>query len=100
MTGAISLRSARTPGRRRGLPYVGGTFAYLRDPLTMMRSQYDPHGPVSEMDFVGRRWTVLLGPDACGEALRNADKAFANAPGWGALVGPFFDRGLMLLDFD
>jgi cytochrome P450 len=66
----------------------------------MMREQYDDFGPVSEMDFVGRRWTVLLGPDACGEALRNADKAFANAPGWGALVGPFFDRGLMLLDFE
>ena len=43
---------------------------------------------------------MLLGPDACGAALRNADKAFANGPGWGELVGPFFDRGLMLLDFE
>ena len=49
---------------------------------------------------MGARGTVLLGPDACGEALRNADKAFANGPGWGRLVGPFFDRGLMLLDFE
>jgi len=100
MTGTTSLSSVRTPRLRRGVPYIGGTFDYLRDPLAMMRRQYDEYGPVSDMDFVGRRWTVLLGPDACGEALRNADKAFANAPGWGALVGPFFDRGLMLLDFD
>ncbi len=100
MTGTTSPRLLRDPALRRGLPYVGGTFAYLRDPLAMMRDQYDALGPVSEMDFVGRRWTVLLGPDACAEALRNADKAFASAPGWGALVGPFFDRGLMLLDFD
>jgi cytochrome P450 len=100
MTGTTSLTEASLPPRRPGLPYIGGTFAYLRDPLRMMREQYDDYGPVSEMDFVGRRWTVLLGPDACGEALRNADKAFANAPGWGALVGPFFDRGLMLLDFE
>lgn len=100
MTGTTFLAEAPLPPRRRGLPYIGGTFAYLRDPLRMMREQYDDFGPVSEMDFVGRRWTVLLGPDACGEALRNADKAFANAPGWGALVGPFFDRGLMLLDFE
>jgi cytochrome P450 len=100
MTGTTSLAVPLMPPRRRGLPYLGGTFAYLHDPLRMMREQYDDFGPVSEMDFVGRRWTVLLGPDACGEALRNADKAFANAPGWGALVGPFFDRGLMLLDFD
>ena len=43
---------------------------------------------------------MLLGPDACGAALQNKDKAFANGPGWGELVGPFFDRGLMLLDFE
>lgn len=84
----------------RGIPFLGGTFAYLRDPLAFMTAHLAEHGPVSEMDFVGRRWTVLLGPDACGEALRNADKAFANKPGWGELVGPFFDGGLMLLDFE
>ena len=65
-----------------------------------MREQYDACGPVSEMDFVNGRCTVLLGPDACGAALQNKDKAFANGPGWGELVGPFFDRGLMLLDFE
>lgn len=92
---------ARTPvPRRRGLPLVGATFAYVRDPLGFMRDHYARYGPVSEMGFVGERWTILLGPDATGEALRNADKAFANGPGWGRLVGPFFDRGLMLLDFD
>lgn len=85
---------------RRGLPLVGSTLAYVRDPMRMMREQYDGFGPVSEVGFLGSRWTVLLGPDACGAALQNADKAFANGPGWGRLVGPFFDRGLMLLDFE
>lgn len=74
--------------------------AYIRDPLAMMQDQYDNYGPVSEIDFIGKRWTVLLGPDACEAALRNADKAFASGDGWGYLVGPFFDRGLMLLDFE
>lgn len=93
-----------TPGttalRRRGLPWIGQTLRYVRDPLRMMTEQYRTFGPVSEMDFIGDRWTVLLGPDACEAALRNADKAFASGPGWGRLVGPFFDRGLMLLDFE
>lgn len=92
-------RRKATP-RRRGLPWAGQTFSYLRNPLAMMNDQLARYGPVSEMDFVGQRWTVLLGPDACGAALRNADKAFANEPGWGRLVGPFFHRGLMLLDFE
>lgn len=92
--------TANVTPRRRGLPYVGRTFAYIRDPLAMMREQYDSYGPVSEIDFIGKRWTVLLGPDACEAALRNGDKAFASGDGWGYLVGPFFDRGLMLLDFE
>ncbi|MCW2838017.1 MAG: cytochrome [Marmoricola sp.] len=94
------VAAARPAPRRRGLPIVGATLDYVRDPLRMMRAQYDGFGPVSEIDFIGGRWTVLLGPDACGEGLQNADKAFASGPGWGSLVGPFFDRGLMLLDFD
>ena len=88
------------PPRRRGLPWIGQTLDYVRNPLTMMRTQYDGWGPVSETAFLGKRWTMLLGPDACEAAFRNADKAFASGEGWGYLVGPFFDRGLMLLDFD
>ncbi|MGA9102895.1 cytochrome P450 [Aeromicrobium sp.] len=86
--------------RRRVIPLVGQTLAYFHDPLATMRYHYDTNGPVSDYTFVGRRWTMLLGPDACEVALRNADKAFANAGGWGYLIGPFFERGLMLLDFE
>ncbi|MFL6158022.1 MAG: cytochrome P450, partial [Marmoricola sp.] len=100
----MSVRSEHpttaTAPRRRGIPLIGGTFAYIADPTAFMTDQLARFGPVSEMDFIGRHWTVLIGPDACGEALRNADKAFASKPGWGALVGPFFDGGLMLLDFE
>jgi cytochrome P450 len=92
--------TARPAPHRRGAPLVGSTLSYIRDPLGLMRRQYDACGPVSEMDFVGGRATVLLGPDACGAALQNKDKAFANGPGWGEIVGPFFHRGLMLLDFE
>src|SRR3954462_1990852 len=92
-------QTVRPAPRRRGWPVVGATFAYIRDPLRMMQEQYAACGPVSEINFVGGNATVLLGPDACGAALVNKDKAFANGPGWGEVVGPFFDRGLMLLDF-
>jgi cytochrome P450 len=100
LTGMSVTSTARSVPVRRGLPLIGGTFAYVRDPLAFMTDHLARYGPVSEMDFIGERWTVLLGPDACGEALRNPDKAFANGPGWGRLVGPFFDRGLMLLDHE
>lgn len=89
------------PSRLLGrIPYAGPTLEYVADPLGTMQRRYAEHGPVSDTWFLGKRWTVLLGPDACDHALRNPDKAFASGPGWGELVGPFFDRGLMLLDFD
>lgn len=96
----LNSTTTRAVRRRRGKPLVGVTLEYVRDPLAMMRRHFDGYGPVSEIGFIGRTWTVLLGPDACEAALRNADKAFANGPGWGFLVGPFFRRGLMLLDFE
>lgn len=94
------MTTVRAAPRRRTLPVVGATFSYIHHPQRLMRTQYDTCGPVSELRFVGGRTTILVGPDACGAALQNADKAFANGPGWGELIGPFFDRGLMLLDFE
>src|SRR4051794_13224852 len=92
--------TVRPAQHRRGAPLLGATLSYIRDPLRLMREQYDACGPVSELNFVGGRATVLLRPEACGLALQNKDKALANGPGWGGIVGPFFDRGLMLLDFE
>lgn len=84
----------------RGLPLVGRLFDYTRDPIGFFRHQWETYGPVSPFDSALDRAVVLLGPDACEQVLRNKDKAFANEPAWGKIVGPFFKRGLMLLDFD
>lgn len=83
-----------------GLPLVGRLFEFIKDPLALMRHQWETYGPVSPIYSALDRGVLLLGPDACEEALRNKDKAFANEPAWGKIVGPFFHRGLMLLDFD
>lgn len=83
-----------------GPPIVGYLREYVRDPATLWRRRYEQYGPVSWFRGVNTKTVSLLGPDACGVALTNKDKAFANGPGWRRLVGPFFDRGLMLLDFE
>ena len=91
------------PGLRRedrGLPWLGRAFDYAKDPVGLFQRCWDSYGPVAPWYVLGRTSVILLGPDACGEALQNKDKAFANGPAWSQLVGPFFHRGLMLLDFD
>jgi cytochrome P450 len=84
----------------KGLPVVGRLFDYTKDPIGFYRHQWEAYGPVSPFSAVFENAVVLLGPDACEAALRNKDKAFANEPAWGRIVGPFFHRGLMLLDFE
>lgn len=83
-----------------GLPVVGHTLEYIRDPLTLFRSRWDKYGDVSWLTMAGQRWITVLGPDACQEVLQNKDKAFVNSDGWSLLIGPFFHGGLMLLDSD
>lgn len=84
----------------RGLPVLGRAFDYARDPMALFERQFASYGPVAPLSILGQTHVMLLGPDACEAAFRNADKAFASGPAWTALVGPFFNRGLMLLDFE
>jgi cytochrome P450 len=84
----------------RGKPVLGRVLEYARDPMALFRRQYDHYGPVAPLRMMNGTWVMLLGPDACEAAFRNRDKAFANGPAWTYTVGPFFRRGLMLLDFE
>ncbi|PXW32648.1 UNVERIFIED_CONTAM: cytochrome P450 [Williamsia faeni] len=84
----------------RAVPFLGHSYAYFRKPLELMEKQYRVHGQVSELSFLGQKWALVLGPDALGEALINRDGALVSGDGWRTLIGPFFDRGLMLLDGD
>jgi cytochrome P450 len=43
---------------------------------------------------------LVLGSDALETVLTNRERAFANKEGWEYLIGPFFERGVMLMDFE
>lgn len=83
-----------------GWPYLGRALEWAKDPQTLMEHQWETYGPVSPIPMLGVRVVMLLGADACQVAFTNKERAFANGPGWSAIIGPFFYRGLMLLDFD
>jgi hypothetical protein len=83
-----------------GLPLVGYSWQLMHDPLGIGRRRYDMYGPVSWLNAFGTRMVALLGPDAAEAALANRDRAFSSGEGWGYFIGPFFRRGIMLLDFD
>ena len=60
----------------------------------------ETYGPVYRMRVFGVDMYTLTGPDAFERVFVNKDKAFASGPSWSHFIGPFFNRGLMLLDFE
>lgn len=92
-------RGATVPGDG-GLPLLGYTAQFLSGKVITSRARYDRNGPVSWIRVFGIKVVTAPGPDACGEVLQNPSRAFASGPGWAFLIGPFFRRGLMLLDFE
>src|SRR5882762_3243344 len=81
-----------------GLPVVGHTFEMLRSGPDYMMQRYREYGPVSWAHSLGTTIVAAVGPDATQAVLANKDKAFSQT-GWEYFIGPFFRRGLMLLDF-
>ncbi|MGY2032430.1 cytochrome P450 [Nocardia gipuzkoensis] len=90
------LRGVRGDG---GLPLLGYSLNVFDDLLSLQRRLFDRYGPVHWTSAFGTKLVIALGPEAIEEVLSNRDKAFANS-GWEPFLGPFFRRGIILLDFD
>jgi cytochrome P450 len=80
-----------------GLPLIGDTIAFMTGRNTATLRRYEKYGPVSWTKVLGQTWVTVDGPEACGAVLQDRDRAF-DSSGWARLIGPFFERGLMLLD--
>ncbi|HEX6493325.1 MAG TPA: cytochrome P450 [Candidatus Dormibacteraeota bacterium] len=83
----------------RGLPVLGHSLEVLIGGPRYAHWRWERYGPVSWLDAFGIREVALLGPDATEVVFTNRDGAFSQR-GWDRFIGPFFHRGLMLLDFD
>ena len=83
-----------------GVPFLGHILSSIVEPLDFARRRYQRYGPVSWAGGVGFRMVTLMGPEALETVWINKDKAFSSTRGWAPVIGPFFHRGIMLLDFD
>src|SRR3954449_5864733 len=83
-----------------GRPVVGQTLLFLNHRLGYARHFYERYGTVFWGNSLGTRVVSVVGPDGIETVLANRDQAFSNAGGWGYFIGPFFERGVMLMDFE
>src|SRR3954453_16189907 len=79
---------------------VGHTLLFLKDNIGYSRHFYERYGTVFWGNSLGTQVVSVLGPDGIETVLTNRDRAFSNADGWGYFIGPFFYRGVMLMDFE
>jgi cytochrome P450 len=82
-----------------GYPLVGTTFQLMWDPWKLTTRHRQQYGPISWSKILFKPMVIAQGPEAAETVLVNRDKAFANGPAWSYFIGPFFNRGIMLLDF-
>jgi cytochrome P450 len=81
----------------RGLPVVGKTIRLLRDGQSYAVEYYEKYGPVFWNNAFGQKMIWAIGPEAAQQVLTNKEKVYSQS-GWEFFIGPFFTRGLMLLD--
>ena len=82
-----------------GLPILGHLIEMFREgpdfPLHLYR---DPRSGISRA-IAGAAAVIAIGPDATQAIFSNRNKEYSQK-GWHPVIGPFFNRGLMMLDFD
>jgi cytochrome P450 len=80
-----------------GLPGLGKTLALIRHGEALSKELHEKYGQVFWTNAFGTRIVWAIGPDAVQEVVQNKGKVYSQS-GWEYFIGPFFTRGLMLLD--
>ena len=95
VTTSTGLKQARGP--RLGLAHL----LQLRyHPISHNEFLRETYGELYRLKVFGVTMYVTAGADLAEQVLVNRDRTFANGPAWSHFIGPFFHRGIMLLDFD
>lgn len=94
---ATSVSGYKTIPTEKGWPVIGTSLRYLRDAHNFALENWKKYGEVSCFYGFGTRVISLLGPDASQFVFQNRGGLFASSV-WEYFIGPFFHRGLMLLD--
>src|SRR4028118_847011 len=86
------------PPGNHGLPLVGETIEWVRDPLRFAQERHARHGLVWRTHLMGRPCAVLLRPEANRLILGTHMHLFSSRAGWGKPITSLIGDGLSLID--
>lgn len=81
----------------RGFPVLGNTLELIRQGFTAAQRLHAKYGDISWSHAFGVDMIWVIGAEGAQQVMQNKDKVFSQS-GWEYFIGPFFNRGLMLLD--
>lgn len=83
-----------------GDPGVVEVLRFFRDPIGMLARRRAEFGDITFINAFGLKFVLPLTADGTEAVAMNRAKTLANEPAWGFLIGRFFRRGILLMDFD
>ena len=95
---ATTHPSLPLPPGARGLPLIGETVEWVRNPLRFAQERAERYGPVWRTHLMGRPCVVLLGPEANRFMLGTHMHLFSSRAGWGRPITTLIGGGLSLID--
>lgn len=85
------------PPGQSGLPFVGETLSFLRDPH-FVHKRYQKYGPIFRTHILGRPTVVMSGEEAARFLLHEAFDHFSWSQGWPKNFHTLLGRSLFLMD--
>ena len=83
-----------------GLPIIGHSIPFQRNALNFTAEKQKKYGDIFQISLLNENFIVLLTPEITKEVFLDKDDNFSSKEGWAVTLGPTFENGLMLRDFD
>lgn len=83
-----------------GLPLIGHTVAFYKDPFEWARENYPKYGPVIRTRLLGGDGVVVLGPELMERVYLDPEREFSSRMGFMARVAQFFGNSVIMEDFE
>lgn len=83
-----------------GLPVIGHTIGYLKDPLPWAQERYKKFGPLQRVSSTGLRAVLALGPDLAQQVMLDTERNFSSKMGFHDRVQKIFEGSLIMEDYE
>lgn len=83
-----------------GLPLIGHSAEFYKDPFEWARKQYPKYGPVIRTKVLGGQGVTVLGPDLMERIYLDPGREFSSRMGFMDRVGVFFGNSIIMQDFE